>query len=355
MLTDLSPALREIQYAQLGTFPGLLRHLAIYIPRRLWFSRLLKNTPNFEPKDRRVAILLSSDTEFDPPSGNETWQRRSTTRLVDGLPRFLEVCDVFRASATLFSEGKLVEQLPDLFRDLARNHEIGCHSYAHEWLGTKSPPRATLRRDDLAPLRPIDKENVLRRAIAAIQDATGKKPRSFKAPFNSIDDPSTLQLLDQLGFVSDSSLPCFNHESSSLLPTTVRHTNRSNLWTEGDANLIEIPHFVRARLMLFHPFDLGESVTQLLSRGTKPAVEDVDLLCRMDSLLGKSSSVVHLSSHPWEFSELDGRRNKASTQRLVGYLSELMHRFDVEFLTMTEFAAKWEKESCRKHAEGLNG
>jgi peptidoglycan/xylan/chitin deacetylase (PgdA/CDA1 family) len=315
----------------------------------------LKNTPNFEPKDRRVAILLSSDTEFDPPSGNETWQRRSTTRLVDGLPRFLEVCDVFRASATLFSEGKLVEQLPDLFRDLARNHEIGCHSYAHEWLGTKSPPRATLRRDDLAPLRPIDKENVLRRAIAAIQDATGKKPRSFKAPFNSIDDPSTLQLLDQLGFVSDSSLPCFNHESSSLLPTTVRHTNRSNLWTEGDANLIEIPHFVRARLMLFHPFDLGESVTQLLSRGTKPAVEDVDLLCRMDSLLGKSSSVVHLSSHPWEFSELDGRRNKASTQRLVGYLSELMHRFDVEFLTMTEFAAKWEKESCRKHAEGLNG
>lgn len=204
-------------------------------------------------------------------------------------------------------------------------------------------------------MRPIDKENALRRAIGAIQDATGRRPLSFKAPFNSIDDPSTLQLLDRLGFVTDSSLPCFNHESNSLLPTPVRHSNRSNLWIEGDENLIEIAHFVRARLMFFHPFDLGESVTQLLSRGTKPALEDVDLLCRMDTLLGKGSSVLHLSSHPWEFSELDGEKNKAGTQRLVGYLSELMHRFDVEFLTMTEFAAKWEKQSCHKHAERLNG
>jgi len=59
-------------------------------------------------------------------------------------------------------------------------NEIGCHSFAQEWLGTR-PPRPQVTRWGGLRLPSFEEKNrVLRRAVASIQNIIGKKPKSFK-------------------------------------------------------------------------------------------------------------------------------------------------------------------------------
>ena len=314
----------------------------------------MKYTADLDTRKRKVIVLLSSDTEFDPPTQDGTWRRRSTRSLLDGLPRFLDICDEYEIPATLFCEGKLVVELPDLFRELARHHEIGCHSFSHEWLGTKPPPWWIPHREEFAVFSTDEKARVLKRASEAIEETIGMKPRSFKAPFNSVDHPSTLALLDQVGFETDSSLPCYNTESfiNPLRPSPTRHASTHNLWGTGALHLIEVPFMIRPRPLLLHPFDIREEVVDTIPRGMKLALESVDAQCRVDYLSGRDFSVVQVTSHPWEFSDIRpwGGKGKANVGRLSQYLSELSCSYETQFLTVVEFTKMWENECCPSHS-----
>jgi peptidoglycan/xylan/chitin deacetylase (PgdA/CDA1 family) len=319
----------------------LFRHSVMYLPRRLWLLRVNKQTANVKTRGRKVIVILSSDTEFDPPSEGGTWGKRSSKMLLDGLPRFLDVCDDFQISATLFCEGKLVDDLPDLFRELAKRHEIGCHSFFHEWLGIRPPGVWIPRRGELAVLRNDQKMMVVEQAMDYILRVTGKKPVSFKAPFNSIDHPSTLLLLEKAGFETDSSLPCYDNRSFThpFRPAPPRHVSARHLWSEGTMRLIEVPFMIRPHPFLLHPFD--ETL----------ALKSTDIHCRIDYLSGRQFSLVHITSHPWEFSDIKPwGRGKANAEYLTRYLSQLVDFYDVEFLTVGEFARKWENEHCPTHS-----
>lgn len=325
----------------------LFRHATMYLPRKLWLLRVNKQTANLKTRGRKVIVILSSDTEFDPPSECGTWGRRSRVMLLDGLPRFLDVCDNFQISATLFCEGRLVDDLPDLFRELAGRHEIGCHSFSHEWLGIRPPGIWIPHREELAVLRNDQKMRVLEQAIDCILRATGKKPVSFKAPFNSIDHPSTLLLLEKAGFETDSSLPCYDNRSFThpFRPAPPRHVSARHLWSEGTMRLIEVPFMIRPHPLLLHPFD------ETLQRIVKTALKSTDIHCRIDYLSGREFSFVHVTSHPWEFSGVrPWGRGKANAEYLTRYLSQLAAFYDVEFLTVGEFARRWENEYCPIHS-----
>jgi peptidoglycan/xylan/chitin deacetylase (PgdA/CDA1 family) len=326
----------------------------MYLPRRLWLSRLVKNSAKLENRGRRVIVILSSDTEFDPPSGSRTWGNRSTNALLDGLPRLLDLCDSFGARATFFCEGKLVEVMPETFRNLSAKHEVGCHSFAHEWLGVKPPPRWIPRSWELPVLSVPAKLQVFRRATEAIEKSIGMRPVSFKAPFNSIDNPSTLSLLNEAGFDADCSLPCYNTESFShpIRPTPTRHASSRGLWLEGEMRIVEVPFMIRPRPLFLHPFDVREEIVDTVARGMALALETVDIQCRLDYLSGKDLSAIHITSHPWEFSQIRpwGGNGKTNTQRLASFLTELSNIYDAEFLTVSGFVRKWEEESCRLHS-----
>ncbi len=332
----------------------LIRHCLMYLPRHLWLSRLRKNTAGLDTRGHRVIVLITSDTEFDPPIRSGTWDNRSITCLKDGLPRLLEACENISAPATLFSEGKLVETLPDLFREISRRHEIGCHSFAHEWLGTRPPPKWIPHWEELAVLSSESKAGVVGRAIESITAVIGKKPAAFKAPFNSVDSPSTLMLLDKLGFTSDSSLPAYDNTSFAhpLRPTPTRHISNRGLWSEGRIRLVEVPFMIRPRPLLLHPFDTREELTDTVARGMKLALESVDTQCRIDVLSGRKFSAVHITSHPWEFSARrpDGGNGRKTCERLSAFVEELMSAYDVEFLCVTDYVRKWEKECCPLHS-----
>jgi peptidoglycan/xylan/chitin deacetylase (PgdA/CDA1 family) len=329
----------------------------MYLPRRLSLLRAVKKTANLDLRQQKVIVVLSSDTEFDPPSKNGSWHHRSTARLLDGIPRLLEICDEHKAPATLFSEGKLVEELQELFSDLAKRHEIGCHSFAHEWLGSKRPPRWIPRNDELPVLSSGAKAEILKRAADRIEEAIGKRPRAFKAPFNSIDQPSTLHLLEQAGFETDSSLPCYNAETYRipLAPAPTRHASESSLWAEGRMRLIEVPFMIRPRPLLFHPFDIREEIMDTVSRGMKIALESVDVQCRLDAISGRDTSLLHITSHPWEFSDIGssigyGDRN---SRNLDKFLEEVTALYHVEFLTVSGFVKMWDEVCCRMHSGNI--
>jgi peptidoglycan/xylan/chitin deacetylase (PgdA/CDA1 family) len=333
----------------------LIHHLATYLPRQLWLLKLIKNTAGFETRGMKVVVLLSSDTEFDPPIGDGTWKERSSSGLLDGLPRFLETCELYNAPATLFCEGKLVQDLPDLFLELSRDHEIGCHSFAHEWLGTGPPPRWIPHRDELAVLPTQAKARVMKRAAKSIQDNVKKKPRSFKAPFNSVDHPSTLALLNEIGFENDSSLPSYSKESlfKPLRSVNSHHASAHSLWSEGTMRLVEVPFMIRPRPLFLHPFDVREEIMNTVSRSMKLALECVDIQCRIDLLHGKDMSMVHITSHPWEFSKIRpyAAFGQANADRLVRYLDRLSTLYDLTFQTVGEYSRIWEKEYCPLHSK----
>jgi peptidoglycan/xylan/chitin deacetylase (PgdA/CDA1 family) len=332
----------------------IARHLEMYLPRRLWLARLLKETAELRIQGRDLKIILSSDTEFDPPLENETWTTRSTRLLFDGLPTLLSVCDRFDISMTLFCEGRLVAGHPDLFRELRQEHEIGCHSYAHEWFGTR-PPRIWIPHvEECIVLSSAEKTRILKRAMECIAQVVGRRPTSFKAPFNSVDHSVTLRLLEQAGFETDSSLPCYYKESflRPLRPAPTRHTSETDLWGEGRMRLIEVPFMTRAKSLLLHPFDTREEVMDTCHRSMRLALESVDIQCRIDYLLGMDFSLLHLQSHPWEFSEIRpwGGRGKANARVLAEYFDQLSAKYNVQFLTVGQFAKKWDSEQSRIHA-----
>jgi peptidoglycan/xylan/chitin deacetylase (PgdA/CDA1 family) len=107
-----------------------------------------------------------------------------------GVPRILELLDRHGLRATFFVPGHTVESFPDETATiLERGHEIAHHSYAHV------DPSQQSRDEERADME---------RALAAL-DRVGVKPLGYRSPSADLS-PSTLELVEQHGFLYDSSL-----------------------------------------------------------------------------------------------------------------------------------------------------
>lgn len=149
---------------------------------------------------------LSVDVEeyFHPselriPADAEQWSARPS-RIERQIHEVLELLDRHSVSATFFILGWVAETQPALVRRIASaGHEIACHSYAHQLVY------------DLTPLQFREDTN---RAVAAIAEACGVRPRSYRAPSYSITRRSlwALEILVQCGFTRDSSIYPIIHD-----------------------------------------------------------------------------------------------------------------------------------------------
>lgn len=113
------------------------------------------------------------------------------------LPRCLELFTKLDIKATFFVVGKSLEPeigIPAAQQLAEAGHELANHSFNHYY--------------DLLRRGPAQRRDEIVRAADAIESATGKRPRGFRAPGYNIDD-ELVQLLAELGYVYDSSLfPC---------------------------------------------------------------------------------------------------------------------------------------------------
>lgn len=107
-----------------------------------------------------------------------------------GVPRLLDLLASHHILATFFIPGHTVESFPaEVEAILAAGHEVGHHSYGHVDPSEQTPEEE--RRD-------------MERALKVLEKA-GIQPTGFRSPsadFSSV----TLQLLEEFGFVYDSSL-----------------------------------------------------------------------------------------------------------------------------------------------------
>ncbi len=110
------------------------------------------------------------------------------------LDHILELLDKNNQSATFFCLGKLALDFPYVIKKIASNgHEIGSHSYAHKWVNKMTPDE--FKEDTLS-------------AIKALEDISGEKVVSFRAPAFSIGESNkwAIEILAESGINNDASI-----------------------------------------------------------------------------------------------------------------------------------------------------
>jgi peptidoglycan/xylan/chitin deacetylase (PgdA/CDA1 family) len=92
--------------------------------------------------------------------------------LARGASAILEELARQQASAVFFVVGRMVEEHPDVVQAVAAaGHEVGLHGYEHDHLADY----------DAEALRLLDKN--LTRVGSLLEDMTGSRPQSFRAPY----------------------------------------------------------------------------------------------------------------------------------------------------------------------------
>jgi polysaccharide deacetylase family protein (PEP-CTERM system associated) len=147
--------------------------------------------------DDRPALLLSFDVEdwhqlVHRRYGRADWDRRQPA-LERQTAAILSLLDELEVRATFFLLGMTAARYPDVAREIAeRGHEIACHGHEHARVYKQS--RDEYRQD-------------LERALATIDQTTGRRPVAYRAPAFSITrrTPWAYDVLAELGFRWDSS------------------------------------------------------------------------------------------------------------------------------------------------------
>ena len=142
-------------------------------------------------------ITFNLDAEwFWMSLGDDSARRPKTLSMGEygmkrGLQRVNEVIRFHRLPVTFFVPGKVAEKYPDQIKMLAdEGCEMALHGYAHENFGL---------------LKSIEMEEALEKGIKALEKATGKTPKGFRAPEGEMT-AEIYQKLKEFGFDYSSSM-----------------------------------------------------------------------------------------------------------------------------------------------------
>ncbi|NDV67433.1 polysaccharide deacetylase family protein [Dysgonomonas sp. 25] len=141
--------------------------------------------------------ILSFDIEewyhFDIFSSEETWLDYPP-RIDEYLPRILDILDKHQTKATFFCLGWIARTYPDVLKRIQqRGHELACHSDKHFFVREMTPES-------------FDED--LRVSKDSIEQVTGEKITSFRAPAFSISEDSlwAFEVLAKNGIENDCSI-----------------------------------------------------------------------------------------------------------------------------------------------------
>lgn len=122
------------------------------------------------------------------------------SRVERNTHRLLDMFDEHSTRCTFFVLGWVAERAPELIRELhRRGHEVACHGLTHELVYKQTP---AIFRDET------------HRSKAMLEDITGAAVLGYRAASYSITRSSfwALDILDDLGFVYDSSIFPIHHD-----------------------------------------------------------------------------------------------------------------------------------------------
>ena len=151
------------------------------------------------PNGARCAVMLTFD--FDAETlwigrDRANWKRpgilsqgKYGAKL--GVPKILETLEEAGIVATFFVPGWTAENHTARVEAIVeRGHEIGHHSYLHEWID---------------PEDPVAEEAELDKGLEALRKTVGVVPRGYRSPAGETSD-NMVKLLTDRGFLYDSSM-----------------------------------------------------------------------------------------------------------------------------------------------------
>lgn len=110
------------------------------------------------------------------------------------LSHILESLNKYKLKATFFCLGKIAIDFPHVVKRIAADgHEIGSHSFEHKWINKMTPKEFMCDTYD---------------SIAALEDVSGQKIVSYRAPAFSIGEQNkwAIEILAENGIINDASI-----------------------------------------------------------------------------------------------------------------------------------------------------
>lgn len=155
--------------------------------------------------EKKFKVMLTFDVDGEtlwtaPDPLNDSNNALRPTVLSQGrygplvaVPRILNLLDKYQIKSTFFIPGATVDKYPQMAAEIhRRGHEIGNHGYTH-----KCPEQ----------FRSIEEEKKeYEDTSQAIENATGVRPKGFRAPSWEFSVNTARIIMDKMGFVYDSSL-----------------------------------------------------------------------------------------------------------------------------------------------------
>lgn len=272
--------------------------------------------PRRWPSGARFAVAISVDLDHETPwehlgdlspqvlSAADYGTRRGLSRVVDALVAAGVI-------GTFFIPATALRRYPGEAGDLLRRgHEIALHGLDHQRLSTLTLPR---EREALAE------------AVRIFEDVLGRNPRGFRS---ASFDPSfsTVPLLDEFGFLYDSSLMADDDPHELLVRgASARVIEIPVEWTRDDAT-----YFLMDRWDAVRPTASAESVAQVWTSDWHRARQE--------------GGVFQLTVHP----DLIGQRSRVHL--LEALLNEIRDDNSCWFATHEQLA-EYCKEQSRDDAE----
>jgi polysaccharide deacetylase family protein (PEP-CTERM system associated) len=224
-------------------------------------------------KKHKIALSFDFEwpdtTELGQKYGMDPTELERVRAILIGKVRdeLLPLLRKYSVKATFFCVGKLVAEMPELIREIARDgHELASHGFTHRKFSVLSEDE---RRWEL---RQLDE------AFALV----GIRPQGFRAPTFSISstDSSFFKLLTEHGYAYDSSLyprktPLYGESGLTMLPFRTQTGMAISVWEIP----IPLPEIGGVRLpfgggiyLRFLPLFSFKLLLKWLSRKTTPVI-----------------------------------------------------------------------------------
>ena len=240
--------------------------------------------------NRELHLMVSFDMESD--IGSWTSEHKG---VVEGTPRILDILAGRDIPCTFFFTGDAAQASPESVSAVkSAGHEVGCHTLHHESLG--APLFDAL---NVQPVLPEEVPNRVTKATELIEELSGVRPVSFRAP-RGWASTEMMVTLDQLGYWVDSSYMVY-YFGEHLLP----YHPSANDWTRsGELNILEVPLFGDITVESADPYRRDrDQWPKLRLEGGRALVNAILRVAERLWAQGKPA-IACLYLHPWEFVEM---------------------------------------------------
>ena len=182
------------------------------------------------PEGKKVAVCLGFD--FDAQAIwdgsfnliSPAYMSRGEFGAEVGAPRILRILDKYDIKATWFIPGHTADTVPEICKKvLDAGHEIGCHGYNHS-----NPTNQTYEEETYE----------MEISLAALERLGAPKPVTYRSPYWDFS-PNTLKILEENGFLYDSSL--MGNDFHPYLVRSVEVNSKSKNIFGPEGKVIELP------------------------------------------------------------------------------------------------------------------